>query len=168
MTARAVSKIAEYLHGELSGFLPGFELFLDDLVNFIPERFRDNRFARDLTPFGFGFDRLFPIAMFAGPIKVIDAFGARFDQNSGDLNVPPCHAVTGAVAGSVKQLGNCALAAILNEQLVGFAADWGFVWLLNQLAFLPVIAVRSAAVDGLAELCANDHGRLHAVGNFLA
>src|SRR5437870_5489477 len=115
MTASAVGEIAKHLHWKLAGFLPRFELFFDELVHLVPKRFRYDRLARDLAPFAFRFVFNSPCAMLAIPIEVIDAFGAWVDENASHLHIPPQDTVPGAVAGSVKQLGHRAFAAVLQE-----------------------------------------------------
>ena len=51
----AVGKVAKDLGGELSGTFPAFQLFLNDLVDLVPKRFRNDWFTFDPTPFAFGF-----------------------------------------------------------------------------------------------------------------
>jgi hypothetical protein len=110
-----VGEVAKDLHGQPPWFLPRFELFFDDLIDLIPERFRHNRFAFDFAPFALRFGDLTPVAVLFAPIEEIYAFGAGVRQNAGDLHIAPHDTVTGAIASDVQELSDCALAAMLKE-----------------------------------------------------
>jgi len=75
------------------------------------------------------------------------------------------------MAGGIQELGNRALALVLQKQLICLPANRGFIRLDDELPVFPLVAVWGHAIDGLAELGADEDGRLLAVcysGHFIA
>ncbi len=124
--------------------------------------------ALDFAPFRFlGLTVCFQSPCFLVRLKIVDALWRWFPgENTGDLGVAPDHPVAGAIPGGVQELGDGSFAAVMQEQFICLTPNGGFFGMGNELLVLPLIAIRSAAIDGFAEFGADNDGCLHAVGNF--